>query len=113
MTLYRRQNDDESPIEDELLDDDGETVPITGFIDVEFHLWKQSDGTVVVDDDTDGNVEVPDAGAGEVTYDFADGDLSDTGAYWYEWQVTFSDGGIETFPNDRPGVVLIVTKEGA
>lgn len=110
--IYRRQNDTASPIEDTLRDDDGAAVDISGYQAVEIHIWEQTDGSTVVDDDTNGNVTVTDAGAGEVKYDFQSADLTDATAKRYEWQVTFANGTIETFPNFADGVPLLVTEEG-
>jgi hypothetical protein len=95
---YRRVvGDTESPIEDQLTND-GTNTDISGFQSVEIHIEKP-DGTVITADDT-GNVTVGNSPEGLVKYDFQAGDLDQQGRYFYEWQVTFGDGGILTFPGD-------------
>lgn len=44
-----------------------------------------------------------------VQYQFQDGDLDQSGRYRYEWEVTFGDGGVLTFPGD--GVATIWVRE--
>jgi len=100
---YRRVlSDTESSIEDQLtgvkFDGTETNVSIEDFTAVEIHL-EQPDGTVITDDTT-GNVVVENSTEGKVRYDFASGDLDQTGRYRYEWEVTFGDGGVLTFPGD-------------
>lgn len=42
---------------------------------------------------------IVDASNGIVKYDFTASDTDTTGWYWAEFEVTFSDASIETFPN--------------
>jgi len=98
MTQYRRAvGDTESSIEDQLTGD-GDVISIEDFNEVEIHIEKP-DGTTITDDTT-GNVVVENSTEGLVRYDFAASDLGQSGRYTYEWQVTFGDGGILTFPGD-------------
>lgn len=102
---YRRVvGDTDSPIEDTLIGD-GQAIDISGFQSVELHIEKP-DGTTITDDNT-GNVTVEDSPAGEVKYEFQTGDLDQQGRYRYEWQVTFGDGGILTFPGDTMAKIWV------
>ena len=38
--------------------------------------------------------------SGEVRYDWSVGDTAEAGSYQAEFEVTYSDGSMETFPND-------------
>jgi hypothetical protein len=49
--------------------------------------------------------QIQDAAAGIVWVTFEIGDTDETGLFQAEFEVTFSDGRIETFPND--GFILI------
>lgn len=102
---YRRVvGDTESAIEDTLTD--GSTaVDISGFQSVEFHLTKPDDTSV--SDDTNGAVTVEDSPNGQVKYDFQSGDLDQQGRYEYEWQVTFGDGGVLSFPSKAPATIWV------
>jgi len=109
MTYKRVINDTESPIEDTLqaqqADNSTTDVDISGFNEVEIHISKPGGA---IDDTTSGNVRVDDAANGKVAYDFAQGDLDVTGTYRYEWEVTFSGGGVETFPGDGFGEIKVL-----
>lgn len=114
MTYYRVTGDTESPLgPDRLTDEDGATVDLSGAT-VALHVWSATDGSTLISDDTSGNVSITDAANGEVEYEFQSGDLDTAGQYHYEWEVTFSDGGIETWPSrDGDYGVLVVRPEGA
>jgi hypothetical protein len=105
MSIKRVANDTDSPIVDTLQDGSGNDIDISGFNKVEIHIQKP-DGTSISDDDS-GNVIVQDASNGEVKYDIQPGDLDQVGYYDYEWEVTFSDGGIETWPSDGTASISV------
>jgi hypothetical protein len=111
-TFYIKQNDSSPAYETQLQDDAGNAVDITGFNKIEFHMWDPDDGSVVVNDDDAGNVSATDAANGKVKYDWQSGDTGTAGLYYAEWQVTYSDGTIETFPNDGNDEIRIES-EGA
>jgi len=101
---YRRTvADTESSIEDQLtgtqFDGDAINVSIENFTEVEIHI-ERPDGTTITDD-TSGGVTVENSTEGKVRYDLSDGDLDQSGQYRYEWEVTFGDGGVLTFPGDE------------
>jgi len=102
---YRRVvGDTESSIEDQLTGD-GTVISIEDFNAVEIHIEKP-DGTVLTDDTT-GAVTVENSTEGKVRYDFQSGDLDQTGRYRYEWEVTFGDGGVLTFPGDSMAKIFV------
>jgi hypothetical protein len=74
---------------------------------VEFHMV-DAEGTEKVnsaanlDQVTDGS----DGTKGKVSYDWAAADTDTVGKYKAEWQITFSDGTIRTFPT--PGTTTII-----
>lgn len=70
----------------------------TGSPTVEFALAEANEDTLVVDDDTTGNVILSDAANGEVTYSWQSGDTSTKGTYEGEFRVDDADG-ITSFPN--------------
>lgn len=102
---YRRVvGDTEADIEDQLLADDS-AEDISGFQSVAFHLEKPDD-TVVTATDT-GAVTVEDSVNGIVSYQFQSGDLDQQGRYRYEWEVTYGDGEVMTFPGDGVGEIWV------
>jgi len=59
-----------------------------------------SAGETVVDADTAGRVTVEDAENGLVRYEWGPSDTAESGFFQAEFEVEYSDGAIETFPND-------------
>ena len=114
-TFHIKQNDTSPAIEHqcEYQASDGtwNTRDLTGYQEVAFHL-SATDGTLVIDDDTSGNVTVTDATNGIVKYEWQSGDTDTADDYTAEWEVTYSDGTIETFPNDEAGAPVVITPEG-
>ena len=47
-----------------------------------------------------GPVEITDAANGEIKYEWEADDLMFAGSYRGEWEITWSDGTIQTVPND-------------
>lgn len=45
-------------------------------------------------------------GTGAVLYSWAPVDVDTAGFYVGEWQITYSSGDIQTFPNDRNGFLI-------
>jgi len=74
---------------------------ITGFNEVRFLMRDSSDYETIVDADTSSGVTVEDASTGVVVYSWENGDTDETGMFEAEWEVTYSDNTVETFPNDR------------
>ena len=99
-TFYIKQNDTKPSLSAQLLSD-GSAVDLTGAT-VKFHMG----------DSVDSAATVVDAATGNVRYDWVTADTETAGLFRAEFEVTFSDGTVETFPND--GYLLInITEEVA
>ena len=60
------------------------------------------------------NDQVGDDTMGDVSYEWQPGDTAIPGGYWAEWEVTFLDGSVETFPDaDHVKVAVIKHLEDA
>jgi hypothetical protein len=100
MADFKMKRGDQSPtIKYQLLDDQGDPVDITGFQEVRFLMRPKTESTLTVDADTNSGVTVTDAANGVVQYEWASGDTDTPGSFEAEWEVTFSGGDKETFPN--------------
>jgi len=78
-----------------LQDANGDAVNISGG-SVRFHLRPISSQVVKVD----AGAVIVAAGQGEVRYNWQTADTDAIGSYQAEFEVTYADGAIETFPND-------------
>ena len=93
--FYIKQNDTSPAIKVTCRDSDNNPIVVTGAT-VRFHMRLKSDGTVKVDDagsvisGTDGTIQ----------YAWSAGDTDTAGLYEAEFELTYTDTTIETFPND-------------
>lgn len=92
--FYIKQSDDDPVISATLTDDEGAAVDLTNAT-VDFHMAEPRGGQTVVD----ASATIVDAANGDVEYQWASSDTSKAGRYRAEFQVTYSDGDVETFPN--------------
>jgi len=76
---------------------------------VSFALAETNESTLVVDDDTNGAVNITDAANGEVSYSWQSGDTDTKGTYEGEFQIDDSSG-ITSFPNR--GTFAVHIEEG-
>lgn len=95
MTFYIKQNDTSPSMLATLQDASGNAVDITG-ASVRFHLRPISSSTVTVDE----AATIVTADEGTVRYDWDAADTDTIGSYQAEFEVTYADASIETFPND-------------
>lgn len=102
MNFTIKQNDTSPAIKAILLDSDDNPVNLTG-ASVSFHMTNFVGNEVVVDDDA----VVNDPTAGIVYYQWSPGDTAESGKHKAEFEVTFLDGEIETFPNDDYITVIV------
>tara|TARA_R110000823_G_scaffold139299_1_gene269048 strand:+ start:253 stop:573 length:321 start_codon:yes stop_codon:yes gene_type:complete len=101
MAFIIKQNDTSPAIQATLKDANGSTINLNGAV-VNIHM-KSVNGVLKVDE----QMTVVDADTGVVKYDWVTGDTDTVGTYYVEFQVTYADLTIETFPNDDKAVILI------
>jgi 5-hydroxyisourate hydrolase-like protein (transthyretin family) len=101
MAFYIKQNDTSPSVTATLTDANNVAVNISGAT-VKMHM-----------EDVEGNLKVnatmtvTDGVNGVVQYDWVTGDTDTAGTYYVEFQVTYNDGGVETFPNSNKEVIII------
>ncbi len=107
-TFYIKQNDTASFLTRDLKDAFGSPVNVTG-ASVVFSMRVKPAGTMKI---TRQDGVVVNAGIGRVRYEWAS-DGSDTNTadeYEGEFQVTYADGKIQTFPNDGH-IPIVITDD--
>ena len=92
--FYIKQGDTAPVIAEQLFDGLGVPVVLTG-ASVKFMMWGQGDTAIKVN----AAATITDAATGKVSYTPIAADTNTQGDYLVEWQVTFSGGAVETFPN--------------
>tara|TARA_R110000796_G_scaffold178802_1_gene295438 strand:+ start:817 stop:1140 length:324 start_codon:yes stop_codon:yes gene_type:complete len=95
MTFYIKQNDTSPAMLATLEDADGTAVNVTGAV-IRFHMRKIGSTAVVVDE----AAVIVTPLEGIVRYDWMAADTAEIGSYQAEFEVTYADASIETFPND-------------
>jgi len=102
-TVYMVKNDTNRPLEATLTWKDGTTVDLTGAA-AKFHMRK---GSALLIDKTATILAPPTSG--KVQYNWAAGETNVTGVCEAEFEVTFGDGKIATFP--AQGFLYIAFRE--
>ena len=100
-----KQNATKPPLRVTLKDSDGLPADVTG-ASVVFSMRVQPTGTTKVDKQS---VTVNDASAGDLQYDWTATNTNTADVYEGEFQVTYADSSVQTFPND--GYILIDVKD--
>ena len=93
--FYIKTNDTSPAIQATLQDNDGNAVDISGAA-VRFHMVKRGTTTAKVD----AAATIVSEANGQVKYNWDAADTDTEGFYLGEWEVTYSDTTVETFPND-------------
>lgn len=101
--FFIKQNDTRPAIRATLKDADELPVDLTAAT-VEFHMRVYPAGTTKI---SAGSVVVLDAAKGDVEYRWVAADTDTADTFEAEYEVTFSDGTIQTFPNDTHAIVEI------
>ena len=102
VDFYIKRHDTRPPLVKNLLDADGNPADLSTANTVVFIMTA---GTAAKVDRVP--VVVTDAPAGEVAYQWAEADTDTSGVYDGEFEVTFTDGGVQTFPNPKKMVILV------
>lgn len=91
-----KKNDTGPPITAKLLDAAGAAVNLTGAT-VKFIMSRQGDSATKVN----AAATIVDAATGTVRYVWTAADTDTHGTFVGEWEVVFSDGSKQSFPNSR------------
>ena len=104
MAFRIKQNDTSPSIQATLTDANLVPINLIGAT-VMFHM-KATGGSIVVDRE----MTITNEEGGVVQYDWQSGDTDTAGTYLVEFEVTYTDGSIETFPNTG-SLIVVVTPE--
>jgi hypothetical protein len=102
-TFYIKQNDTAPSIEAVLTDSNDRARSLATASAVRFHM-KRENGAVVISAGT-GSIVNP--GKGIVKYEWQSGDTKNVGTHTAEFEVEYSNGQIETFPNSSYIKVIV------
>ena len=95
MTFYIKRNDTSPSMLATLQDANGNDINLTA-ASIRFHLKPVGSSTVIVDE----AATIVTALEGLVRYDWQAADTGEAGSYQAEFEVTYADSTVETFPND-------------
>jgi len=107
MSFTIKQNDTSPVIAATLKDASGTPVNLTAAT-VQFHMRKIGGSTLKVD----AAATLVDAAQGSIKYTWTGSDTDSAGNYSAEFEVTYSDGTIETFPNGGNISIIIAQNLG-
>lgn len=93
LQFYIKQNDSSPIIRATLKGAGGASLNLSAAT-VSFRMQRSSGDTIV-----QGVAQIFDPAEGTVQYEWAAGDTSVAGSYLAEFEVTYADGKVETFPN--------------
>jgi hypothetical protein len=94
MSFKIKENDTTPSLRASLLNGSGDPVDLIGTT-VRFYMRLMGSNSTTID----ASASVINEANGIVQYDWVAGDTADVGSYQAEFEVTYSDGNIETFPN--------------
>lgn len=104
MAFTIKQNDTSPALQATLKDYNGNPISLVGAT-VRFHM-KSFEGAIKVDQ----TMTITNASGGVVTYSWQATDTNTAGTYYAEFQVTYADLAIETFPNSG-SIAITITPE--
>ena len=94
MSFKIKENDTTPSLRASLLNGSGDPVDLIGAT-VRFYMRLMGSNSTTID----ASASVISEASGIVQYDWVAGDTADVGSYQAEFEVTYPDGNIETFPN--------------
>jgi len=103
--FYIKQNDTAPAIEVVLIDSNGRARSLTQASTIKFNMSTDTGNSVV----TLGTGAIVNSDRGIVSYTWQTGDTANAGVHDAEFQVTYTNGQIETFPN--AGYIKVIVKE--
>lgn len=98
-----KKNDTRPVLEATLTAADGSAIDLTGAT-CRFHMATPSAVKI------DAVADVHDAAGGIVRYTWQEGDTDTSGRFQAEIEVTYADGGVETFPNSGNWSIAVVNE---
>lgn len=101
-TYYVKEDDTEPTLEATLKRPNGDAVDLTG-ASVDIRITEARGGSNVVNN----SASVFDAANGVVQYSLQSGDTEENGRYRVEFEVEYSGGGVETYPNKGYHTLLV------
>jgi hypothetical protein len=104
MAFTIKQNDTSPALQATLKDYAGTAISLIG-ASVRFHM-KDLSGSVIVD----AAMTITNASGGVVRYNWQAADTDTAGTYSAEFEVTYSDLSVETFPN-TDNIAIVITPE--
>lgn len=102
MAFSIKQNDTSPSLQVTLKDSSLAVIDLTGAT-VRFHM-KSVDGTLKID----ALMTVTNVSGGVCQYNWQVGDTDTVGTYYVEFEVTYADASVETFPNNGSKTVKVV-----
>lgn len=102
MAFSIKQNDTSPSLQVSLKDASLQPILLTS-ANVRFHM-KSVDGTLKID----APMTITSAVTGTCRYDWQAGDTDTVGTYYVEFEVTYADASVETFPNNGSKTVKVV-----
>lgn len=104
-SFFIKQNDTGPSIQAVLTDSTGRTRSMTNASSVRFNMSKE-DGTNVI---SGGIGAIDNAAKGMVSYAWQAGDTAEAGIYNAEFEITYVNDQVETFPNNS--YIKVIVKE--
>lgn len=107
MAFIIKEGDTSPALLLQMQDSEQNPVNISGS-SVQLIAVDEETGETVITEDTTGNLEIVDAINGIVKYPWKSADTENARTLLYEFEVEYTDGAVETFPNDSYNVIEII-----